>query len=58
MVSVGKYLACVMICALLLFFPVAAFLPQFIDKFTTYALGILGIVTAGVVVYIVVKLKL
>jgi hypothetical protein len=57
MTSIGKYLAAVVALALLLFIPVSLFLPEFIDKFISFATQILAIVVGVGVVYIIIKMK-
>lgn len=55
--SIGKWLAYVIILAIILFIPIAIFLPGFLDKFTQFVTTILAIVAGVGVVYIIIKLK-
>jgi hypothetical protein len=57
MVSIGKYLAYVLALAIVLFIPVAIFIPNYLDKFTNFVTTIIGIVGAAVVIYIIIKIK-
>lgn len=57
MTSIGKYLAMVVALALLLFIPLAIFLPSFLDKFISFATTVLAIVVGAGVVYIIIKMK-
>ena len=57
MASIGKYLAMVVALALVLFIPIALFLPNFLDKFTSFVTTILAVVVGVGVVYLVVTGK-
>lgn len=55
--SIGKWLAYVIIVAMLLFVPIAAFLPGFLAAFTSFVTTIIALCTAAVVIYIIIKVK-
>lgn len=55
--SISKWLAYVIILAMLLFIPIALFLPDFIDRFTQFITTIIAIVAGVGVVYIIIKMK-
>jgi len=55
MVSVGKYLACIVFVFLVVFLILVFFASSFLDLFMKWTLGITGLLTAGAVVYIIVN---
>jgi len=55
--SIGKWLAYVILAFLAVFVLIIFFKEQFLDKFMSWTLGILGIVAAGTVVYIIFKIR-
>jgi len=57
MVSVGKWLAYIVFAFLIVFLVLVFFASEFLDQFIKWTLGLIGLITAGAVVYIIVNLN-
>ena len=55
MVNVGKWLAVIVLAFLAVFLILVFFASQFLQQFMTYSLSIVGVITAGTVVYIIIN---
>ncbi len=55
MVSVGKWLAYIVFTFLIVFLVLVFFASNFLDQFIKWTLGLIGLITAGAVVYIIVN---
>ena len=55
MVSIGKYLMYFLVALIITFVLIIFTKPEFLTQFTDYTIKIVGLITAGVVVYIVIN---